>query len=250
MGNERDKNLQDTTDQMVHGHEGWLEMTSNHGHKGEDFAALFKWGCNMETDGLPQKEGLKAWAVFPTGEKKDVTLVKGSADHYSLNITTPVDGFYQLVAMHTGNYVLNKNGEYDRGTYREHPDAARAVRYEQYAQVFVPVGHGIENAPPRLDTTLEIVVPNWKRWSAGEQIVLQVIFCGSPLANKAVDIMSKGPGGFQQWQETTDGGGEIRLNTSKPGYYMMAVRHRLQEGKEGIYDETSFVATLWFMVLN
>jgi uncharacterized GH25 family protein len=250
MSNKRNIIWRDTTDLMVYGHEGWLEMTSSHGHEGEDFEVHFKWGHNMKTDGLARKEGIKAWVVTPAGEEKEVLLADGSMDYYTLNFPTPVDGYYQLVTTNTGNFVLSKDGKHLRGTRREHPDAAQAIYYNQYAQVFVPVGHDIEGVPPRLDTPLEIIAPIWKQWRAGNIINLQLLFRGEPLDGVAVDMACNGPSGYRQWQEMTDSKGGICLTARDPGYHLMVVRHRVPEGKAGVYDDTSFTATLWFMVVK
>ena len=228
--------------------EVWLELTSNHGHEGKDFEVHLKWGHNMQTGGLVHKEGIKTWLVTPTGEAREIVLAPGGPDFYALKFPTPVDGFYHVVTINSGNYVMDQEGKYLPGTRKEHPDADQAIFYNQYAQVILPVGHGLEDVPGKANMPLEIIAHLWKQWRAGDEINLQVQFRGEPLAGATVDFVCKGPGGYQNWQDMTGANGEITLIARDPGYYLIVVRHRVPEGEEGVYDERSFTVTLWFMV--
>lgn len=248
MSDKQNVTWRDTTDLMVYGHEGWLELTGSHGHEGGDFEVHLKWGHNMQIDGLARKEGIKAWIVNPAGEAREISIADGGQDHYTLRFPTPLDGFYQVVTRNTGNFVLDREGKHFRGTRREYPDAAQAVFYNQFAQVFVPVGHDLEGIPQKAGTPLELVAPSWKQWRAGDEISLELQFRGEPLDGVAVDIACNGPGGYRQLQVMTGADGRINLNAKDPGYYLIVVRHRVPEGEAGVYDDTSFTTTLWFMV--
>ncbi|MGI6078493.1 MAG: hypothetical protein ACOYCB_10110 [Fastidiosipilaceae bacterium] len=88
MSTEQNGTWRDTTDLMVYGHEGWLELTGSHGHEGRDFEVHFEYGHNLQTDGLTRKEGLKALLVNPAGEVKEIALAVGGPEHYSLTFPT------------------------------------------------------------------------------------------------------------------------------------------------------------------
>jgi hypothetical protein len=163
----------DTTDRMGHGHELWLEMASSHSHAGGSADLYVKWGHNLRVDGLARKEGLTALVVAPNGEQAELPVADGGPDYYTLRLATPLDGFYHVVAKNTGSYVLDKEGRHYRGTRRDHPDAARVVFYNQYAQVFLPVGHDLEGVPHQAGIPLEIVPEAWRQWRAGAEIGLQ-----------------------------------------------------------------------------
>lgn len=240
--------LCDTTDLMVYGHEPWLEMAGSHGHAGGSVEVYVKWGHNMQTDGLARKDGMAALVVNPGGEKEELTLAGGGPGYYTLRFPTPADGFYHVVTKNTGSYVLDKEGKFHQGTRREHPDAAQAVFYNQYAQTFVPVGHDPEGVPRRAGTPLEIIPAVWKQWRVGDEIGLQVQFRNDPLDGAALDVACNGPGGYRQWQEMTGGDGRINLQAREPGRYLVVARHRVPEGEEGVYDALSLTATLCFFV--
>jgi len=246
MKEKQNVTLYDTTDLMVYGHEPWLEMAGSHGHAGGNVEVQVKWGHNMQTDGLARKEGMAALVVAPGGEKEDLTLADGGPDYYTLRFPTPISGFYHVVAKNTGSYVLDKEGKHHQGTRREHPDAAQAIFYNQYAQTFVPVGHDLEGVPQRAGMPLEIIPAVWKQWRVGDEISLQVQFRGEPLDGAALDVACNGPGGYRQWQEMTGADGRVNLQAGEPGRYLVVARHRLPEGEEGVYDALSLTATLFF----
>ncbi|NPV28101.1 MAG: DUF4198 domain-containing protein [Firmicutes bacterium] len=248
MGEKPKIALRDTTDLMVYGHEVWLEMAGSHGHAGGNVEVYVKWGHNMQTDGLARKEGMTTLVVAPGGEKEELAIGDGGPDYYILRLSAPAEGFYHVVVQNTGSYVLDKEGKYHQGTRREHPDAAQAVLYNQYAQTFVPVGHDLEGVPQRAGIPLEIIPAVWKQWRVGDEIGLQVQFRGEPLDGVALDVACNGPGGYRQWQEMTGGDGRINLQARDPGRYLVVARYRVPEGEEGVYDALSLTATLCFIV--
>ncbi|MGB9792800.1 MAG: DUF4198 domain-containing protein [Thermacetogeniaceae bacterium] len=240
--------LRDTTWLMVCGHEPWLEMATSHGHAGGSMEVFIKWGHNMQRDGLARKEGMAAFVVSPAGEKEDLVISEGGPDHYGLRFSTPIDGFYHVVVRNMGDYVLDRDYQYHEGTRREYPDAAHAIRYVQYAQLFVPVGHDLEGKPPQGGMELEIVPEIWRQWQAGDEIALQVLLRGRLLDNVVVDVVCDGPAGRREWKEEAGGDGRIRLRANEPGRYLVVARRDLHEREEGIYDLLSLTATLFFLV--
>lgn len=240
--------FRDTTDLMVFGHEPWLEMGGSHAHAGEDMNLFLKWGHNMKIDGLARREGLTAMVIHPDGRNEEASVLDGGAEYYIVRINTPSNGLYHVVTRNEGNYVLDEKGTFQGGTRREYPDATKAVFYNQYAQTFVPAGHGIEGVPLHCGTTLEIRPALWKSWRAGDVISLGVYFRNEPLDGISVDIAINGPDGYLQWQDMTRANGALYVFAEKPGRYLVVARYSVPEGEEGVYDELSLTATLAFMV--
>jgi len=240
--------FRDTTDLMVYGHESWLELAGSHGHVGENVAVYLKWGHNMQVDGLARKEGMKALVVHPSGDKEDIQVTDGGPEYYVLYFNPRVNGLYHVISNITGNYVIDKDGKFQKGARKEYPDAAKATFYTQFAQVIVPVGHDPEGIPQKADIPLEIRPETWKQWRLGDKINFKIFFRGEPLDGAAVDVASSGPAGYRQWQEITGGDGRLTLQAKEPGRYLLIARHRVPEGEEGVYDELSLTATFAFMV--
>jgi len=240
--------FRDTTQLMVYGHESWLELAGSHGHVGENVTVYLKWGHNMQVDGLARKEVIKALVVHPGGDKEDIQVADGGPEYYVLNFNALVNGLYHVITNITGNYVIDKDGKFQKGTRKEYPDATKATFYNQFAQVIVPVGHDLEGIPQKAEMPLEIQPETWKQWRLGDDINFQVFFRGEPLDGTVVDVACSGPGGYRQWQEMTGGDGRLTLQAKEPGRYLLIARHRIPEGEEGVYDELSFTATYAFMV--
>lgn len=240
--------FKDTTHLMVYGHESWLELAGSHGHVGENVTVYLKWGHNMQVDGLARKEEMKALVVHPNGDKKDIQVAGGGPEYYVLNFNAQVTGLYHVISNITGNYVIDNEGKFQKGTRKDYPDAAKATFYNQFAQVIVPVGHDLEGTPPKADIPLEIQPEMWKQWRLGDEINFQIIFRGEPLDGTAVDVAYSGPGGYRQWQEMTGRDGRLALQAREPGRYLLIARCRVPEGEEGVYDELSLTATFALMV--
>jgi uncharacterized GH25 family protein len=240
--------FKDTTHFMVKGHEAWLELTGSHGHAGEEMGVNLRWGHNMQTDGLARKDGLEAWVVRPGGEKQDIAVADGGSDYYTLRFSTPKNGLYHVVAKNTGYYVTDSFGAIAKGTRQEHPDATRAVFYSQFAQVVAPVGHDLHGAVHNAGAPLEITWPQWRQWRAGDEVSVGIAFRNEGIDGLAVDLVCAGPGGYRQWQELTGAGGGLKFTAGEPGRYLVVARYRLPEAKEGVYDEVSYTATMFFLV--
>jgi ABC-type Co2+ transport system, periplasmic component len=193
--------FRDTTDLMVYGHEAWLEMGASHAHTGEESTIYLKYGHNMKVDGLARREGIEALVVRPDGKSQAIRLEEGSAEYHLLKFTPAMEGLYNVVAKHPGNYAIDKEGKYHKGTRQDCPDAVKAVHYLQFAQTIVPAGHDLEAAPPAAGTPLEIKAGHWKSWRAGDVLEFTVLFRGDPLDGINVDLALDGPGGYRQWQK-------------------------------------------------
>ncbi len=220
MLDKRDTTKSDTANLMAFDHECWLELAGTHGHVGGEFEARFKWGHNMQTDGLVAAAGIKTWLVTPAGEAKELALAAGGPEHYVIRFPTSAEGFYKVVA----------------------------IFCNQFAQVLAPIGHDLQGVPRKAGVPLEIGAPTWKQWKAGDEINLQLQFNGEPLEEAAVDVVFQGPEGRRNWREMTGANGGIAITARYPGYYLIVARHRVQEKEKGVYDETVFTATFWFIV--
>lgn len=147
-----------------------------------------------------------------------------------------------------GSYVLDRNGNHFQGTRREHPEAAKAVLYTQYAQCIDPVGHHLEGVPQAAGLDLEIRPASWKQWRAGEILPVAVFFRSDPLDGIVVEVAVNGAGRYRRWQEMTGPEGGLTVRAGEPGRYLLVARYQFPEGKPGVYDQTSLTATLAFMV--
>ena len=72
----------DTTDHMVHGHEGWLEAVPDRAEQGAEVELSFKWGHNMESHGLVWKENLRMEVLLPDGERQALSIDRNTEDRY------------------------------------------------------------------------------------------------------------------------------------------------------------------------
>jgi hypothetical protein len=96
----------DTTNHMVHGHEGWLEISSTQVGAGAHMEICFKWGHNMESHGLAKKEGLSAVVILPDREKQELRISRQEEDCYVFDFVPEAKGLYHFICINTGHYLL------------------------------------------------------------------------------------------------------------------------------------------------
>jgi uncharacterized GH25 family protein len=105
-------NFRDTTHLVFHGHEGWLEFKSNHGHKGSPVEVFFKWGHNMKADGLCRKEILKSYLIDPNGEKSNLDMSESEGTAYKIAFTPEQEGIYRPVVEADGITTVTVDKQY------------------------------------------------------------------------------------------------------------------------------------------
>jgi uncharacterized GH25 family protein len=239
----------DTSHKVVYGHEPWLETAFTHCHQGHDAEVLVKWGHNMQPEGLIAKDYLQAEVIAPDGARTGAAVEDGGSEHHTVKVPVSSEGFYHLVLSNREYFVLDREYQYHEGTRKEYPEAAHAILYLQFAQVFIAAGHDLQGVPPRAETQLELVPATWQPWRVGDTIPLQAYFRGQPLDVTILDLACQGPEGYRQWKETADGG-ILNFQPQAAGRYLAITRREVQEGLAGEYDSISLTATLSFMVLK
>ncbi len=250
MNDQKDLPLYDTTGKMVYGHEPWLEMVESHCHAGAKAELLVKWGHNMQSEGLCNKDSLTAMAVTPAGETAILAVEAGFSDYYVLHAPIPTNGYYHVLVQHTGDYVLDKEYQYYQGTRREYPEAAHATHYIQYAQYFVRVGHDLESKPRLAGLQLEIAPAAWGPWRAGDKLAFAILFRGNREPDAVLDVTYANGVDYKQWKKIGGIDGRIILQPQDPGRYLVVARREVQECQDGVYDSLSLTTTLSFMVLK
>jgi uncharacterized GH25 family protein len=253
-GRVKDRIFLDTTDFMIYGHEGWLEKSFSHAHKGENVNICFNWGHNMQPHGSVREEGLSAYVVGPDGKREDLPVGESSQDGYVISFLPETEGVYHVVCENRGYYVVDVSGKHLRGTLREYPDASQATAFIQYSHVMVSVGHDIpeEEAPRMPEIPLCLRPAKWRKWRAGDEIEFSLYFQNRPVSHTPVDVaFSKG---FEeevaQSAVNTDENGVVRIKAETPGKYLAIVRYTHPQGEEGICRDTRFTYTLSFIVVK
>ncbi|MFH0995423.1 MAG: DUF4198 domain-containing protein [Pseudomonadota bacterium] len=242
----------DTTDHMVHGHEGWLETKSSHVHEGDSIELAFKWGHNMESHGLARKEGLTTFVVLPDGKRQDLRLNGQTEDSYLYDYIPETNGTYHFICQNTGHYVISREGKHLRGTLQDHPDAPTATFYRQFSHTCLQAGEDQANNPiaamPELPFSL---VPEiWKHWQTGDVLVFSLQKENNKLPDVQIDMAHTNGPGNQVFQKNfkTDKDGNLRIKIEEPGRYLLIARHRTPEGKPGLYYDTSLTYTFLFCI--
>lgn len=241
--------FRDTTHLMVEGHEGWLEVNENISSPGERVNAQFKWGHNMQTDGLCSTEGLSAWIINPKGEKVQQALVPGEGLYYEMSFTPEEGGCYDLTVQKEAVYCITADGKYLPGSRKDNPQAEQGVAYTQCARCLVQVGNKEMAVPVTPPCNLLFSQLNQYNFQVGNELQVKVLFKGEPLGETEVIMARMGAGGYSSQVKSTDGEGLISIVPDLAGKYILVTRHMDEKDQEeGEYDKRSYTSVYSFTV--
>ena len=242
--------FRDTTHLVIHGHEGWLEFRSSHGHHGSPVEVYFKWGHNMKVDGLCRKEILKAYLVDPNGKKSDLEIGDPEETAYRITFTPKQAGLYRPVVEADGITTVTVDGQYLNVPKKDCEFPLESVAFTQYASAIIPVGHDLEGEVQSGGCNLELLPISWKPWRAGDTMELQVRAKGSPAAGTQVAMIN----GMAEDNEEpvlkdADSEGKVAFTFEKPGFYLALVRYADNgDARDGYYYRRNYTATLHLLV--
>ncbi|MDH4319309.1 MAG: DUF4198 domain-containing protein [Desulfobulbaceae bacterium] len=238
----------DTTDHMVHGHEGWLEVVPVRASEGGRVQIFFKWGHNMESHGLARKEGLKFHAISPGGERRSLEISEQKEDCYIVEYTPTEDGIHHLLCENTGYYVVDKEGKHRRGTLKDYPDAPSASFYRQFSHTTLLVGDASKDSshPDAMaELPFRLVPDSWKALMVGDKICFSLLEGARKLTDISLDLAyTEKPGGpVIQNNLHPDEQAHYSLELDPAGCYLLIARKRIPEGEEGVYYDSSLTYT-------
>lgn len=240
----------DTTHLVKQGHEGWLAVKSTHFHAGAPANLLFKWGHNMQSDGLCRKELLSAYLTDPEGNRSDLAVDEHDERSYQISFTPEKDGLYQPVVVVDGILTVTVDGKDLLVPKKDCEFPLESMAFTHYAKAVTPVGHDLEGELQEQGNALELVPLHWKPWRAGDTIRLRVDLKGTPAAETEVALIyEEAEKNEEPVLKDTDDEGIVTFTFEKPGHYLAMVRSVDSEDvKEGFYDRRSYTATLFMLV--
>jgi len=242
----------DTTDHMVYGHEGWLDISSPPASEDGRRTLTFNWGHNMESHGLARRQGLSTRVVMPDGSQQDLLISHQTPERYLFDFTPQTKGIYHFINENTGYYVIDRDGHYLAGTLKEYPDVPNATFYRQFSHTCLmtgkpQAGEQVFAMPP---LPFSLVPLQWKPWQVGETLVFSLHMENKKLAETPIDLAhTTGSGNRVSHKElATDRDGNLELTIKEPGRYLLIARHRTPDGKAGLYYDTSLTYTFFFCI--
>lgn len=244
--------FRDTTDCMVHGHEGWLVPAQPHIHETDTLDLQFYWGHNMAPDGLTKTDGLSAKVFAPGLAERPLELTETTENHHVFHLPDAARGLNHFVAEKDAYYCRDKEGKYIEGTLKDVPSAASCTRYLQHAHTALEVGHELTNVDYDCSPAIPIYLKpkSWDGIWAGEKFPFTLYYDGKPLTlcDYELAYAAKEGSELEHFDYMTDeeGCGEVKFK--KPGNYLFLVRLNSHEAEEGVYQNTKLTYTFWIKV--
>lgn len=244
--------FRDTTDCVVHGHEGWLVPAEPHIHETDALDLYFFWGHNMEADGLAKADGLTAKVFAPNVEPKPLELTETKENCHVFHLTDAARGLNHYVAEKVAFYCRDAEGKYIEGTLKDVPTAVSCTRYLQYAHTALEVGHELENADYECVPSIPLYIKpkSWEQIWVGEKFPFTLYYDGKPLTlcDYEIAYSAKECSEVEHFNYMTDESGDGEIRFKKPGNYLFIVRCNSPEAEDGVYQNTKLTYTFWIRV--
>lgn len=244
--------FRDTTDCMVHGHEGWLVPAQPHIHETDELDLHFFWGHNTMPDGLANADGLSAMVLAPGTPAKSLELVDTTENCHVFHLKDAARGLTHFVSEKVAYYCKDAEGNYIEGTLADVPSAVSCTRYLQYAHTALEVGQELTNAEYDCVPSIPIYLKPkiWDQIWVGEKFPFTLYMDGEPLTLCDYELAYTVEAGSEvehfNYMTDKDGRGEIRFK--KPGSYLFLVRCNSPEAEDGVYQNTKLTYTFFIRV--
>lgn len=242
--------FRDTTHLMVQGHEGWLEVNKSHYHTGSSVEVSFKWGHNMQVDGLCRKDRLTARVIGPKGDVKELNIEDSDGTCYIVSFMPECEGYHQVVVEQNGVVSITNDGKHVLAPKKDCANVRESLAFTQFAKAVVPVGHRLHGTVPAVGNTLELVPQGGLHLAAGDTLQVKVLYKGEALTGADVTLLYGGPlEACEPVVVKTAPGGLAEFILPQPGKYLVLVRQTdYDDVVEDQYDRRQFTATLPVMV--
>ncbi|UGU15554.1 DUF4198 domain-containing protein [Sinomicrobium kalidii] len=205
--------------QQANAHFLWLETDSrgtlNQSHEIRVYFGEYTLGAREKTDGhFTYAEDFTLHLIGPEGKKTRLDK-KAATDHYTASFVPETAGVYRVVLTNDNVEVVDYT-EYDLGIFK--------TEYASVATVHVGAekNRGAEKSSL---SKLEVIPVD-----EGEEIVLQVIYDGKPLAENELKVFL--PGG---WEKTLQTDEEGKVAFSLPWNERYVAETSFKEQKPGTF---------------
>ncbi len=198
-----------SAEQVVNGHELWLEPAHLHFHHGDSARVKALWGRAMKRDKPEEPVNWTGLVREPGGRE------------FNLPVALDRDGFnYELVFEGGPEGIYTVQAEYHAG------------KSHYQARVLVPFGHHVHGHGTAFNRGLEIVPEDYDEFHPGDTVSLTVLFDGKPLAGtpaQATYHIYDGDGFAHEL--LTDENGVLNFTFDARGHWMFRVQAAGEEDK-------------------
>ncbi|MGE5701172.1 MAG: DUF4198 domain-containing protein [Clostridia bacterium] len=219
-------------------------MLGNHSNHHASYRIAGKWS----------PESSKVYVVSPSGVKADITDTLFYSGEVKEVEQPSNDNFFvaSFSASNPGAYIVSVEGD---SIFKGAEVASRTLRS---AKSFVAVSDipTVERVKPlkgfgkAISTDRAELVPQFNpaAITPDQQVAVQLLLKGKPLANTEVTIIRRSTSDSQIVK--TDANGVISFTTGPADYYLLRAKPATDEKEAGKYDTTNYEATMTFTVQN
>lgn len=244
----------------VFAHDGWSQtntpivasgqvsyvelMLGNHSNEHKSYRIAGQWSADTT----------KVFVTTPAGVKSDITGTRFYTGEAATETEPAVNNYFvaSFKSNVPGAYVVSVEGD----SIFKHGDASS--RTLRSAKSFVAVGDipvaervkALKGFSKQVSPDRAELVPQFNPAAVApsEQVSVQLLMKGKPLADTEVDLIRRSNSEAQQLK--TDASGIVTFTTGAADYYLMRAKPATTESKEGEYASINYEATMTFTVQN
>ncbi|RJX39459.1 DUF4198 domain-containing protein [Paenibacillus pinisoli] len=244
----------------VFAHDGWSQtnspivapgqvsyvelMLGNHSNEHKSYRIAGQWSTDTS----------KVFVTTPGGVKSDITGTRFYTGEAATETEPAVNNYFvaSFKSNTPGAYIVSVEGD---SIFKHGGTGSRTLRSAKsfVAVSDIPVidrvkalqGFSKQVSPDRAEL---IPLFNPAAVTAGEEVSIQLLLKGEPLADTNVDIIRRS--NSEPTELVTDKDGKIAFKAGAADYYLVRAKPATKEAKDGEYDQTSYEATMTFTVQN
>ncbi|MBH5319100.1 DUF4198 domain-containing protein [Paenibacillus sp. GSMTC-2017] len=244
----------------VFAHDGWSQanspiiapgqvsyvelMLGNHSNEHKSYRIAGQWSADTS----------KVYVTTPAGVKSDITSTRFYTGEAATEAEPALNNYFvaSFKSNAPGAYIISVEGD---SVFKREGVGSRTLRS---AKSFVAVGDipvlervkALKGFAKEVSPDRAELIPhtNPAAITTGQEVSIQLLLKGKPLADTAVDVIRRS--NSEATQLKTDANGFVTLKAGAADYYLVRAKPGTTEAKAGEYDKTSYEATLTFTVQN
>ena len=219
-------------------------MLGNHSNEHKSYRIAGQWSVDTS----------KVYVTMPAGVKADITSTRFYAGEAATETEPGVNNYFiaSFKSAVPGAYIISAEGD---SISRHGAAPSRTLRS---AKSFVAIGDipvmervkALEGFSKQVSPDRAELIPLFNPASVtpGEDVAVQLLLKGEPLANTNVDIIRRSTS--EAVELVTDEQGYVSFTTGLADYYLVRAKPSTTESKGDEYGSTNYEATMTFTVQN
>ncbi len=230
------------------GHMLWLNASDYSPRVGENVDIEIGWGHKYPKDETVKEESIdKVFVLDPSG--REIQLERIAPAKY--RFIPKEAGQYEVIVKLKQGFVSNTPDGYKLGNKKTLKEVVSCFRFMMNAKTLINVGSKAKGSTYQSDLPLEIIpTDNINKLKVGDELLLRVIYQGSPLKGAKFNAIDEKTALQQKdkWlqESESDADGMVRIKLVSKGPWLFTTTHEIPYIDSSECDKSMYRTTLTF----